>query len=156
MAAINHILVATDGSEGSCEAASLAATFAKMCNAKISVIAVNDEDALTLPAIIEAALPDTTPYTAFPKNDMRKVIEQHTEKEILPQTLNAIGETGGEVSTVQRWGHAAKEICEFAEESGVDLIVIGRRGNSQFKQLFLGSVSSQVVAHAPCPVVVAK
>ena len=156
MALINHILVATDGSEGSCEAASLAGEFARQFNAKVSVIVVNDDDALTLPAMIEAALPDTTPYTPFPKNDMRKVIEEHALKEIFPPTLKALGQPENETKKVQRWGHAAKEICDFAKDNGVDLIVIGRRGKSQFKQLFLGSVSTQVVAHASCPVLVSK
>ncbi|MGR8948336.1 MAG: universal stress protein [Gammaproteobacteria bacterium] len=156
MTAIKHILVATDGSEGSREAASLAGNLAKSCGAKISVVAVNDDDALTLPALIEAALPDTTPYTAFPKNDMRKIIEQQTEADVLSPTVEALGQTDTAAETAQLWGHAAKEICDFAAENAVDLIVIGRRGNSQFKQLFLGSVSSQVVSHAPCAVLVAK
>ena len=156
MTAIKHILLASDGSEGSREAATLAGEFARTNKASVSVVFVNDEDALTLPALIEAALPDTKSYTPFPKKDMRKVIEQHTETELLPGTLAAIGDTDESVKTVQLWGQAAKEICKFAKKNKVDLIVIGRRGNSQFKQLFLGSVSSQVVAHAPCPVLVSK
>ena len=156
MTTIKHILVAADGSEGSAEAASLAAGLAQTCNAKISVVFVNDENALTLPALIEAALPDTTPYTSFPKQDMRRIIEQHAEAEIFPPILEAIGDNENAVSTAQLWGHPAKEICGFAEKNAVDLIVIGRRGHSQFKQIFLGSVSGQVVSHAPCPVLVAK
>ncbi|MBB6122040.1 universal stress protein [Nocardiopsis algeriensis] len=35
-----------------------------------------------------------------------------------------------------------------------DLVVVGTRGMSSFKSMFVGSVSIRVSAHAPCPVVV--
>jgi nucleotide-binding universal stress UspA family protein len=47
-------------------------------------------------------------------------------------------------------------ILDFAEENNIDLIVIGTRGRSGFKRLLLGSVASQVVTYAHCPVLVVK
>ena len=51
---------------------------------------------------------------------------------------------------------AADAITETAKKEGVDLIVIGTRGLDASGRLFLGSVSSGVVARAEMSVVVVK
>jgi nucleotide-binding universal stress UspA family protein len=53
-------------------------------------------------------------------------------------------------------GEPREEIPRVAEESGADLIVVGARGLSAVKGWLLGSVSTAVVHHAPCPVLVVK
>jgi nucleotide-binding universal stress UspA family protein len=47
-------------------------------------------------------------------------------------------------------------IVNFSEDTKVDLIVIGTRGRSGFKRLLLGSVASDTVMYAHCPVLVVK
>lgn len=49
----------------------------------------------------------------------------------------------------------ATALIEFAQRNGIDQIVMGARGHSAVRQ-FLGSVSSQVVARAPCTVTVVR
>jgi nucleotide-binding universal stress UspA family protein len=43
-----------------------------------------------------------------------------------------------------------------AQEFGADLIVVGSRGHGRVANMLLGSVSAEVVDHAPCPVLVAR
>jgi len=52
------------------------------------------------------------------------------------------------------WGQPAEMICDYAKQHDIDQIVIGSRGRSAFSALLLGSVCSQVLHHAPCPVTV--
>jgi len=57
---------------------------------------------------------------------------------------------------VEGTGHPADVIVQEAEESGADLIVVGTRGLNAAKRLVLGSVSTTVVHHAPCDVLVVR
>src|ERR687892_1774081 len=47
-------------------------------------------------------------------------------------------------------------IVDYAERENVDLIVIGTRGRTGFKKMLLGSVASDVVTYAHCPVLIVK
>jgi len=51
-------------------------------------------------------------------------------------------------------GDAGHSVCEYAQNWGADLIVVGRRGRTGFTEAFLGSVSNYVVHHASCSVLV--
>lgn len=52
-------------------------------------------------------------------------------------------------------GDAGATLCAFADDQGVEAIIIGSRGHGGFKRALLGSVSDYVVRNAHCPVVVA-
>ena len=53
-------------------------------------------------------------------------------------------------------GKPAEQILEVAGSEGVDMIVMGSRGLSDAKALFLGSVSHKVTNHATCTCVTVK
>ena len=53
-------------------------------------------------------------------------------------------------------GEASRTICDVARNWGADLIIMGRRGRRGLNEFFLGSVSSYVLHHAPCSVLVVQ
>lgn len=65
------------------------------------------------------------------------------------------GLVGDEIEPVVVTGHAARTINDYAQEHGVDCIVIAshRPGIADY---FLGSTATHVVRHAPCSVHVVR
>jgi nucleotide-binding universal stress UspA family protein len=50
----------------------------------------------------------------------------------------------------------ADAIVNYAKDKHVDLIVTGTRGRNKLTGAFLGSVASDVITSAYCPVLIAK
>jgi nucleotide-binding universal stress UspA family protein len=61
-----------------------------------------------------------------------------------------------EVDVVLLEGRPASAIVDEAREADADLIVVGSRGHGPWQSMLLGSVSAEVVDHAPCPVLVVR
>ncbi len=53
-------------------------------------------------------------------------------------------------------GHVGDQICEFARDNNVDLIVMGSHGRTGIKRALLGSVSYSVVNQATCAVTIVR
>ncbi|GAA5198284.1 hypothetical protein GCM10023346_35130 [Arthrobacter gyeryongensis] len=64
----------------------------------------------------------------------------------------AAGEGISATGQVVHSDSAASAILDAAKDA--DLIIVGSRGHGGFPGLHLGSVSTQVINHAPCPVLV--
>jgi nucleotide-binding universal stress UspA family protein len=78
---------------------------------------------------------------------------EHLLEQVLEDVVLARVDTGDlVVHRTVRSGAAAEVLCSVAE--GADLLVVGARGRGGFTERMLGSVASQVVQHAPCPVLV--
>jgi nucleotide-binding universal stress UspA family protein len=63
---------------------------------------------------------------------------------------------GVNLETVILEGKPDVEIVRFAEEKGIDLIVIGTNAKRGFERLLLGSVAEQVIRTTSCKTLVVK
>lgn len=51
-------------------------------------------------------------------------------------------------------GSAAREVLDYIEQNGVDLVVMGRRGLGGVERFLMGSTSKRIVTHAAVPTIV--
>ena len=145
-----RILVAVDGSDNAARAAEVATTLAEKFNAELIVChAIQTpfysftQDGLTVPADV---LKD---YIAAAREDAEMMVNKIVQ-------LAKVAHVKA-VSVVQENTFSVVEaIVNLAERRSVDIIVIGTRGRTGFKRLLMGSVSSGVVNHARCPVLVVR
>lgn len=63
---------------------------------------------------------------------------------------------GYRVTPALKVGHPAEEIVKVAERQKVNLIVAGAKGLGAIARFFLGSVSTKLVQHSPCSVLVVR
>jgi nucleotide-binding universal stress UspA family protein len=77
-------------------------------------------------------------------NSIRKEIEE--DLQLLPNKTRSV--------VIE--GNPGVMIVEFVKQNDCDLVVMGSRGLSGLKELFLGSVSHYVVQKATCPVFIVK
>ncbi|MGY3564787.1 universal stress protein [Sinomonas sp. RB5] len=68
--------------------------------------------------------------------------------------LSAAGGERSGLSAEVIEGSAVQVLLDAARDA--DLLVVGSRGHGGFAGLLLGSVSAQLVHHAPCPVLVVR
>ena len=56
----------------------------------------------------------------------------------------------------QTLGYPGRNICEEAQTWAAELILVGSRGLTGVKEMFLGSISNYVTHHAPCSVLIVR
>ena len=85
-----------------------------------------------------------------------KLAEQYRKvaQAAVDDSVSFLREAGIEAEGEVVEGAAAPAILEAAKRHDVDLIVMGTRGPSSVAEMLLGSVSTQVLRYAPCPVLV--
>lgn len=83
-------------------------------------------------------------------------IDKKEAEDILSRGVKILEEVGVKPETVIRMGDPANEILKFARERDVDYIVIGSRGLSGIKKFLMGSVSTRVMEHSLCSVLIVK
>jgi nucleotide-binding universal stress UspA family protein len=140
---MSGIVVGVDGSSNSEYALEWAMKEAASLKAPLEVLAVH--------GVVSGYLSgDAVPYPAD-KADLEKT--RRAAEELMRQAASRIGDAQPASVTVRAVnGLPARELIDASKDAS--LIVVGSRGGGGFSRLLLGSVSSQVVHHAACPVVV--
>lgn len=145
-----RMLVAIDGSESATRAIHLIASIPRLddCLVRLVSVAPNRSDILGVPWGM-AIPPDAAALEA-------SVVGVH--RTALDDARREIGSARAdlEVEMVLARGRAASTIVDQAREMDADLVVVGHRGMGEWESRLLGSVSAEVVDHAPCPVLVVR
>ena len=155
MSVFNNILVPVDGSEHSSRAIEYAFEIASKFGSKLILLHVYF---FTLPMTTSTVFPDAPNYGVMTQESI-DVLSQKAKKDanqILVQATNLVEEKNVVVKSLLREGRVVPEIIKIMETEKVDLIVMGARGISGIKKLFLGSTSEEVVKKANCPVLIVK
>jgi nucleotide-binding universal stress UspA family protein len=85
-----------------------------------------------------------------------KLDEAYQEEAVnnLEQVATGLKEKGLLANTIVLTGKPAEEILNYAQSSGVDLIIMSTHGRSGVSRWVLGSVADKVVRHSTVPVLI--
>ena len=135
------IVVGIDGSEHAEAALELAAEEASLRDARLAIVSAWEFPAGLTPGVYPPEVLDG------PRADASNLVRSAVARvaELQPRVA-----CEGKVIE----GQPAAVLLKEAEHAY--MIVVGSRGRGGFSSLLLGSVSQQVVHHAPCPVVVVR
>lgn len=140
---MSGIVVGIDGSHNASHALEWAMTEAGLRKSDLTVVAVH-----SVPASYWTGNPVLLPGDEDSVREIRTSAEAAVAK--------AAAELGdpkpASVTVLAVNGFPAKVLIDATENA--DLMVVGTRGGGGFSSLALGAISSQVVHHAKCPVVV--
>jgi nucleotide-binding universal stress UspA family protein len=139
MLAFKHILFPMDFSEGCCGVVPFVAALARRYGAEITLLSVSEavyyagSGEFGGPAVIN---PDLV------LDDLKARLDGAELREF----------QGLPVRRVAELGNPAALISDFAENNGVDLIMMPTHGYGPFRRMLLGSVAAKVLHDASCPV----
>jgi len=137
---MKNILVAHDGSKSSEKALKKAFQIAEAFDSSVTVLSVIPEVYLT-----ELMEMDRARISESLTEDAKKMMAKIKAKAKIKS-----------LKTVIRQGSPAEEILKAAQRIKADVIVTGSHGRHGAQKFLLGSVSSKIVDHAVCDVLVVK
>jgi len=142
------VLLAIDGSDASMSAVAMVAALAMPAGSTVEVVSV----------IPDSFAPEGTVWPNVvrvdPPTDRDRIMDDVSRR--LLEIADRLRTGGRSVEVRVLEGRPATEIVSEAARFAADLVVMGARGLSTVQRLLLGSVSSEVVDHAPCPILVAR
>lgn len=143
---ITKILIPTDGSDCSMRAAEYGVEIARRLGAKITVVYVIDTVVLD-------------EEYAFFKEDEREEIERKLKQagqRYIDYVHGLAEKEGVKADFLLAKGIPFEQVVHLAEESNIDLIVMGSHGRRGTERILIGSVAERVIEYSSCPVLVVK
>jgi nucleotide-binding universal stress UspA family protein len=144
---ITRVMVAVDGSDHSKKAAELAIHMAKLWNAPLYFIHVQEEG--KIPSWFAEFAEDEHLGTG----DYFDVVDERLFAPLIARATESEIEV---FRVIRAKGDPADEILRNAEQRKVDLIVMGNRGLGKFSGVILGSISTKVLSNAECTCITVK
>ena len=142
-----RVLLGYDGSGDAQKAVNLVAATAWPTGSTVRVVSVVEPTVIGMSAW-PTALPE---YLA----DVDQQIADYYMTE-LAEVVRRLENPDRTVESAVLRGRAGTATVDEAAAFGADLIVVGSRGHGAIGSLILGSVSGEIVDHAPCPVLIAR
>ncbi len=142
------ILVPYDESKYSNTALEYAVTLKKVYRSKITVLQV-------ISSGLRYELTGEEKNKSTLQFDNKMGVEQIETFQNLKNQLKNF-KTQFDIKIVVASNSVSAEIIDFSEKNNIDLIVMGSRGRTGIKKMLLGSVASEVITYAHCPVLVIK
>jgi nucleotide-binding universal stress UspA family protein len=142
-----RVVIASDGSPGAELAIGLADAIRWPPDSLLRVVAVAEPIVMLGGPLI--------PETIVMPTELEATLADFHQEQVA-QAARKRRPDGRHVEGVVRHGRPATVLVDEAVAVGADLILIGSRGHGQIARLLLGSVSREVVDHAPCPVLVVR
>ena len=142
-------IVCVDGSEASLKAVEAAKEFFERgVFEKITLVSVVSPSS-------EAFMPSWDIDRKRSLVDQEKEEKTEYAKKVIDQALAIMGKSD-KIGTYIDTGFPGDVIITYAIKNDYDCILVGNRGFGGLKRMFLGSVSTQLVQTAQCPVIVIK
>ncbi|NLD70435.1 MAG: universal stress protein [Limnobacter sp.] len=139
------LLIGSDGSPNALHAVRFGADLLGKCSepSSITLISVHDDTAL---------------------HHARRFVGQHAIDEYLhglsehdvAEARTLLDGAGVRHETMMRTGHIASEIAAVAEEGSFDMILLGSKGHTAFRDMLVGSVAKRVMELATVPVMLVR
>jgi nucleotide-binding universal stress UspA family protein len=152
------ILVALDGSGCSQKASQAALELAERLKTELIVLHAISPPTSYYHSTIASPTGMSLPAPSQHEIDAYYAYARKVAQDIVGDTESKAKKQGVRVKTEipEAISSVVETIINHVAKENVDLIVVGTRGLGGFKKMLLGSVSSGIVSHAPCPVLVVR
>ena len=149
---LNSILLPTDFSKCSQEAAEYACAFADQFGAELHVLHVIHDWTVEVPEFgMGLTFPGYLEHIPQKLEELEKAAIQE-----LAGFLPAGWQEGKQVVLATKQGSPFVKILEYAKSHQINLIVMGTHGRGALSHALLGSVAEKVVRKADCPVLTVR